>query len=122
MHRKGQWLPQDNRVQQAWLSSVIADIDLHPKQLHPILEEFQELIEGDTKIYMLMQSMFEEVPHKPPYHMDPTRDFTRIKDYKVSGYKNFLVMFSLGAPFVAGPQMDVSITINQTFVSSSTGV
>jgi hypothetical protein len=120
VHRKGQWLPQDHRVQQAWLSSVIDDVNLHPKELHPILQEFQQLIENDTKIYMLVQSMFEEVPHKPPYHMDPTKDFTRIEDYKVSALLYFLVAFSVEDLFIAIIPVYPSITVHQaSFASSS---
>jgi phosphatidylserine decarboxylase len=47
------------------------------------LEEFKALIENNSRIYMLVQSMFEQVPQKPPYDRDPTKDFPRIRDYHV---------------------------------------
>lgn len=37
-----------------------------------MIQEFKELIEGDTRIYLLFSSMFEEVPKKKPYGKDPT--------------------------------------------------
>jgi hypothetical protein len=83
MHRSGQWLPQDRRIQQQWLSNVIQHVHLHPRELHPVLKEFKHLIEDDTTIYMLVQSMFAEVPRGHLYNKDPIGDFPRIRDYKV---------------------------------------
>jgi len=72
------WLPRDQRVQKEWLNGIIkvyypsmagADkaerrqhVDEKPTKLHPVLQEFQALIEGNTRIFMLFSSMFEEIP------------------------------------------------------------
>lgn len=37
-----------------------------------MIKEFKQVIEDDSRIYMLMQSMFDEVPKKKPYSKDPT--------------------------------------------------
>ena len=78
--RTGAWLPQDHRVHKEWLGGVIDHVDKNPKELHPVLQEFQELIEGDTRIYMLVTSMFDQVPSKKPYRQDPT-GHKQIRDY-----------------------------------------
>jgi phosphatidylserine decarboxylase len=45
------------------------------------VEEFRRLIEGNTRIYMYFQQMFEEIPQKEPYINDPT-GAKQIRDYK----------------------------------------
>ncbi|KAA6407928.1 MAG: phosphatidylserine decarboxylase [Lasallia pustulata] len=72
VHRTGQWLPQDHRVHKEWLGGIIDHVDKNPKDLHPVLKEFKELIDGDTRIYLLFSSMFDQVPRKKPYSNDPT--------------------------------------------------
>ena len=65
------WLPEDHRAYKEWLGSVIEHVQNNPKDLHPVLKEFKTLIETDARIYMLTQSMFEQVPNKEPYLSDP---------------------------------------------------
>ncbi|KAK5290588.1 hypothetical protein LTR99_011043 [Exophiala xenobiotica] len=79
--RVGKWLPQDHGIHKEWLQGVIDHIDENPTDLHPVLREFQDLIEGDTRIYMLFSSMFEEVPSKKPYFKDPTGN-RQVRDYR----------------------------------------
>jgi phosphatidylserine decarboxylase len=45
-----------------------------------VLQEFKELIEKNTRVYMLFQSMFQEVPKKKPYRDEPT-GHPQIRDY-----------------------------------------
>lgn len=47
-------------------------MDDNPKDLHPVLKEFKDMINSDTKLYMLFNSMFEQIPNKKPYAKDPT--------------------------------------------------
>lgn len=63
-----------------WLGGVIDHVDNSPKDLHPVLKEFKDLIEGNTRIYLLFCSMFEEVPKKKPYGKDPT-GHRQVRDY-----------------------------------------
>ena len=79
--RTGKWLPQDHRVHKEWLDGVIDHVDGNPKDLHPVLREFKNLIERDTRIYLLFSSMFEQVPNKKPYSKDPT-GHRQVRDYQ----------------------------------------
>lgn len=46
-----------------------------------MLKEFQDLIENNTRVYLLFTSMFQELPAKKPYKDDPT-GHRQIQDYK----------------------------------------
>jgi phosphatidylserine decarboxylase len=59
-------------VHRKWLADVVEYVDNHPKELHPVIKEFRDLIEKDTRIYLLFSSMFEEIPKRKPYKKDPT--------------------------------------------------
>lgn len=80
VHRVGDWLPGDHRSHKEWLGGVIDHVDKNPKDFHPVIKEFQKLIENDSRIYMLMQSMFDEIPSKKPYSNDPTGG-KQVRDY-----------------------------------------
>ncbi len=77
LHRFGGWLPRDHRVLEQWLKKRIAKIDDRRKKgtkvaLDPVIQEFQEVIESNSPIYMGFHEMFNQVPDKPPYNNDPT--------------------------------------------------
>ncbi|CAE7206031.1 Phosphatidylserine decarboxylase [Pyrenophora teres f. teres] len=80
VHRTGSWLPSDHRVHKAWLSDIIERVENNPKELHPVLQEFKDLIEKNTRIYILVNSMFEEIPSKKPYRNDPV-GHKQVRDY-----------------------------------------
>ncbi|KAK3313266.1 Phophatidylserine decarboxylase-domain-containing protein [Apodospora peruviana] len=88
IHRAGAWLPTDYRIQQHWLNHTIEQLDkkIHehpqkrPPKLTPVLQEFKELIEGNSRIYMYFSAMWDEVPRKAPYNKDPTGR-NQIRDY-----------------------------------------
>ncbi|KAJ3042104.1 hypothetical protein HDV00_008186 [Rhizophlyctis rosea] len=83
VHRKpGGWLPSDHRIHRDWLSGIIDEVDKNPKETLPVIREFQSLIENSTRIYLLFNSMFAEIPDKKPYSSDPTGQHKQIKDYK----------------------------------------
>lgn len=86
-YRVGQWLPSDQRVLDAWLSDLLREIEGEEarkvaRPMHPVIEDFKALIEGDAEVYMLFHQMFEQVPHKPPYNKDPTGQ-PQVRDYRV---------------------------------------
>jgi phosphatidylserine decarboxylase len=54
-------MPQDKRHHHRFLSVTMEHVDSHPKPLHPVLVEFKDKVERDTRLYMLFQAMFEEV-------------------------------------------------------------
>ncbi|OQV02280.1 hypothetical protein CLAIMM_07505 isoform 2 [Cladophialophora immunda] len=79
--RVGDWLP-DHEIHREWLGGVIKHVDQNPKDLHPVLVEFKELIENNTRVYMLFESMFEQVPNKEPYNNDPRgQGHPEVRDY-----------------------------------------
>jgi len=80
MHRTGSWLPSDHRVHKNWLDNIIKKAETDPKDLHPVLKEFKKLIEENTRIYLLVNSMFEEIPTKKPYNQDPV-GHKQVRDY-----------------------------------------
>ncbi|KAK8200992.1 hypothetical protein M8818_006312 [Zalaria obscura] len=76
-------IPKEHHVHRAhkeWLGNVIEHVDQNPKELHPVLVEFQQMIEGNTRVYLLFNSMFEQIPKKKPYGNDPTGN-QQIRDY-----------------------------------------
>ncbi|EUC40832.1 hypothetical protein COCMIDRAFT_9351 [Bipolaris oryzae ATCC 44560] len=80
MHRTGSWLPSDHRVHRKWLGGIIEKVESNPKDLHPVIQEFKDLIEKNTRIYILVNSMFEEIPVKKPYKRDPS-GHRQVRDY-----------------------------------------
>jgi phosphatidylserine decarboxylase len=85
-------MPKDHRVHQEWLCGVINHVQDNPTDLHPVLKEFKDLIEQNTRVYLLVQSMFQQVPNKHPYNKDPTGNVNRIKDYEVgTSHAHFLL-------------------------------
>lgn len=70
--RVGKWLPEDHEILQNWLTKLIKHVETKEKEpLHPVIQEFQALIENDPVIYMLFHQMFQQIPKKPPYDRDP---------------------------------------------------
>ncbi len=64
------------------MAKHIAHIDKHPpKPLIPVIQEFKEFIEGNTRIFMYFNQMWDEVPLKKPYYNDPTGK-RQIRDYR----------------------------------------
>lgn len=75
-------MPADHRFQRDWLSSVITHVDKNSRELHPVLKELKDLIEKDTRIFLLVQSMFEQVPGKKPYLADASTEHRQVRDYQ----------------------------------------
>nr|WP_294937637.1 phosphatidylserine decarboxylase family protein [uncultured Flavobacterium sp.] len=71
-YRVGKWLPTDQAILDSWLNNLILESQTLRKPLLPVIQEFKDLIENDTELFMLCNQMFEQVPHKPPYNNDPT--------------------------------------------------
>ncbi|KAF2707606.1 hypothetical protein K504DRAFT_470024 [Pleomassaria siparia CBS 279.74] len=81
LSRVGGWLPHDHRAHKDWLNGVIEDVENDTKPLHPVIQEFKDLIEKNTRVYMLFEAMFQEVPKKKPYNNDMS-GHTQIRDYQ----------------------------------------
>ncbi|KAI1445063.1 Phophatidylserine decarboxylase-domain-containing protein [Annulohypoxylon stygium] len=83
VHRHGAWLPADHRLQHEWLKKQIGHVDrAGTKELIPVLQDFKRLIEGNSRIYMYFNQMWEEIPLKKPYNKDPTGTKRQIRDYR----------------------------------------
>lgn len=80
--RVGDWLPDNPHAHREWLEGVIDHVDKNPKEFHPVVEEFRKLIENNTRVYLLARSMFEQIPNKKPYTMDPTGEARQVRDYQ----------------------------------------
>jgi phosphatidylserine decarboxylase len=81
MQRTGSWLPSDHRVHKDWLEDIITKASIDAKDFHPVIGEFKELIETNSRIYLLVNSMFEEIPTKKPYSQDPV-GHKQVRDYQ----------------------------------------
>ncbi|MBV9727114.1 MAG: phosphatidylserine decarboxylase family protein [Gammaproteobacteria bacterium] len=79
-YRVGEWLPSDHTFLVRWLEAMIEKTQADPRALHPVIADFQELIESDPAIFMLFNQMFEQVPRRPPYNKDPTGK-PQVRDY-----------------------------------------
>lgn len=117
-HRVGGWLPTAQSVLEGWLANLIDEVTRRPAPLHPVIEDFKALIEGDAQVYMLFHQMFEQVPTKPPYNKDPTgapqvRDYhlmlklfnaimTRAPDFNETGLVGFPINAILDWPMGTG--------------------
>jgi phosphatidylserine decarboxylase len=80
-YRVGAWLPSDHAFLAKWLEAMIQKTHAEPKGLHPVIADFQDLIEADPEIFMLFNQMFEQVPRRPPYDRDPTGK-PQVRDYR----------------------------------------
>ena len=78
--RVGEWLSSDQAFLEQYMEALIDEVDAELKPLHPVIEEFKDLIESDAEIYMLFNQMFTQVPHRPPYNKSPTGK-PQVRDY-----------------------------------------
>jgi phosphatidylserine decarboxylase len=80
-YRVGEWLSSDHAFLVNWLEAMILKTHTEQKVLHPVIADFQALIERDPEIFMLFNQMFEQVPRRPPYNRDPTGK-PQVRDYR----------------------------------------
>lgn len=80
-YRVGEWLPSDHAFLTAWLDGLIRKAHGTEAPFHPVIAEFEALIESDARLYMLFNQMFEQVPRRPPYDRDPTGK-PQVRDYR----------------------------------------
>jgi len=80
-YRVGKWLQSDQQFLEQWMAKVVAETAASDAPLAPVLQEFQELIEGDPRLYMLFHQMFAQVPDRPTFSQDPTGQ-PQIKSYQ----------------------------------------
>lgn len=74
------FLPSDQEFVNDWLTSQIEGAGAADQTIWPVIIEFKKLIETDPRLYMLFNQMFEQIPRKPTFNMDPTGK-PQIKNY-----------------------------------------
>jgi phosphatidylserine decarboxylase len=77
--RLGGWLPHDRRHLAHWLRTTRTAASKHAAAFHPVVREFEQLIEGDPVLRMYFTRMFEEQPSR---RARPAWGDVRIKSYR----------------------------------------
>ena len=84
--RLGGWLPSDPAALSHWLHTTAAQAEALDAPLHPVVEEFRQLIESDPVLYMNFTLMFEQQPRfAPSVHSG---------DLKLKNYRQMLAVLS----------------------------
>jgi phosphatidylserine decarboxylase len=83
VRRQAGWLPQDQDELESWLVGHRRRVEARGEQvvLHPVLAEFQELIETDPVVRMSVNEMIEQVPSTKPYrqrHLESVEQLLRL--------------------------------------------
>lgn len=65
--RVGGWLPPTQEALESWLTRRVALASERDKELHPVIEEFRELIDTDPIVRLYMTEMIAQVPTTKPY-------------------------------------------------------
>ena len=66
--RLGGWLPSDQDVLESWLSVLHQRVESREEiTLHPVIEEFHDLIERDPIVRMYLSEMIRQVPKTRKY-------------------------------------------------------
>jgi phosphatidylserine decarboxylase len=68
-------------VHKKWLADTVKHVENNPKRLHPVIQEFKDMIENDTRLRLLFDSMFDQIPSKKPYNNDPAGN-RQIRDHE----------------------------------------
>lgn len=84
--RLGEWLPRNPDDIDRWLKNTIDEAEKKAAPFHPVVREFQHMIESDPVIYMYFKQMFEEQPRFPP----PAHS----GDVKIKNYHQMLVVIN----------------------------
>lgn len=74
-HGLGGCSPPDHDILESWLFKKIQQLETQRADATflSVIQEFQQLIEGDKTLLTLFQQMFKQIPNKPPYDRDPSK-------------------------------------------------
>jgi len=83
VRRRAGWLPEGQDDLEAWLAGHRERVEARGEQvvLHPVLTEFQELIDTDPVVRMYINQMIAQVPKAKPYtkrHLDSPAQLLRL--------------------------------------------
>ena len=78
-HRIGRWLPHQDALED-WLEGLVKDVRVERggAKLHPAVEDFRELINGDPIVRLLITRMIEQVPDIKPYNRRHLHDVDQL--------------------------------------------
>ncbi len=80
-YRVGKWLVSDQKIMSEWVAEQLKDIKGSAKPLKPVVQRFKDAIENDPELFMLFHEMFEQIPDKPEFKLNPVGQ-PQITDYK----------------------------------------
>ncbi len=69
VRRQAGWLPEDQDALESWIAGHRERVEARPEPvaLHPVLREFQEMLDTDPVVRMYVDQMIEQVPSTKPY-------------------------------------------------------
>ena len=76
----GKWLSSDQKFYDEWFKKIVKGTTSANQPLHPVIQEFKDLIEGDPELLMLFTEMFEQIPKDKKFEKDTTGK-PQIKNY-----------------------------------------
>ena len=81
--RRAGWLPEDQEDLEAWLRGHRQRVQARGEQieLHPVIREFQELIDTDPVVRLYVHEMIAQVPGSKPYrerHIESVEELLRL--------------------------------------------
>jgi phosphatidylserine decarboxylase len=99
------WLPEQEDLE-AWLAGHRERVEARgePVVLHPVLEEFQELIDTDPVVRMYVNQMIEQVPSGKPYdqrHLESVEQMLRLINELLTMAPEFGESSMVGTPLNA---------------------
>lgn len=76
VRRRAGWLPADQDDLEAWIAGHRERVEARGEgvDLHPVIREFQRLIDSDPVIRMYVEQMIAQVPSMKPYRARHLRD------------------------------------------------
>jgi phosphatidylserine decarboxylase len=83
VRRRAGWLPDEQDELESWLAGHRERVEARGERvvLHPVVEEFQELIDRDPVVRMYMHQMIAQVPSAKPYskrHLESVEQMLRL--------------------------------------------
>ncbi|KAH7337324.1 phosphatidylserine decarboxylase-like protein [Rhizoctonia solani] len=99
-HRIGGWLPRDHIIIERYISKLLIRINQDRRsvdELSPSIVKFKNLIDNNPILRMGFTEMFNQVPRKPPYDLDPTLK-PQIRDYNTM-FKAFDYIITHAIPY-----------------------
>jgi phosphatidylserine decarboxylase len=99
--RLGGWLPVDPRHLSRWLEINIAEAEQRNASLHPVVQDFRDMIENDPVMNMYFTLMFEQQPRSAP---KPGSG-----DVKLENYEQMLVV--MNHILTTAPTFDVTAMV-----------